>query len=63
MCVAFIKSKVCKAKECKAFLEQVSQRTKLVSTTHVPSLSRGLRGRDRMAVGFTTTYAISVYHQ
>ena len=23
---------------------------------------RGHRGRDRMIVGFTTTYAISVYH-
>ena len=23
---------------------------------------RGRRGRDRMVVGFTTTYAISVYH-
>ena len=23
---------------------------------------RGHRGRDRMVVGFTTTYAISVYH-
>ena len=62
MCVAFIKSKGCKAKECKAFMEQVSQRTKLVNITHVPSLSRGLRGRDRMAVAFTTTYAIRFYH-
>jgi hypothetical protein len=25
-----------------------------------PNFSR--RGRDRMVVGFTTTYAISVYH-
>ena len=25
-------------------------------------LIRGRRGRDRMVVGFTTTYAISVYH-
>ena len=24
--------------------------------------TRGRRGRDRMVVGFTTTYAISVYH-
>jgi len=23
---------------------------------------RGRRGRDRMVVGFTTTYAISAYH-
>jgi hypothetical protein len=23
---------------------------------------RGHRGRDRMVVGFTTTYAISAYH-
>jgi hypothetical protein len=25
-------------------------------------LLRGHRGRDRMVVGFTTTYAISAYH-
>jgi len=25
-------------------------------------LMRGRRGRDRMAVGFSTTYAISTYH-
>jgi len=25
-------------------------------------LSGGRRGRDRMVVGFTTTYAISAYH-
>jgi hypothetical protein len=24
---------------------------------------RGRRGRDRMVVGFTTTYAISAYHR
>jgi len=24
--------------------------------------NRGCRGRDRMVVGFTTTYAISTYH-
>jgi len=24
---------------------------------------RGRRGRDRMVVGFTTTYAISEYHR
>jgi hypothetical protein len=24
--------------------------------------SRGRRGRDRLVVGFTTTYAISAYH-
>jgi len=24
--------------------------------------NRGRRGRDRMVVGFTTTYAISAYH-
>jgi len=27
-----------------------------------PSLSRGLRGRDRLIVGFTTTSAIGAYH-
>ena len=62
MRVAFIKSKGCKAKQCQAFLGQVSQRTKLVNTTHVPSLSRDLHGRDRMTVRFTTTYAFSAYH-
>ena len=25
-------------------------------------MDRGRRGRDRMVVGFTTTYAISAYH-
>jgi hypothetical protein len=25
-------------------------------------LARGRHGRDHMVVGFTTTYAISVYH-
>jgi hypothetical protein len=29
--------------------------------TH-PSLVRGRRDRDRMVVGFTTTYAIRAYH-
>ena len=29
--------------------------------THINYL-RGLRGRDVMVVGFTTTYAISAYH-
>ena len=28
----------------------------------VLQLTRGRRGRDRMVVGFTTTYAISAYH-
>jgi hypothetical protein len=31
----------------------------------IPTIScnlRGRRGRDRMLVGFTTTYAISAYH-
>ena len=27
-----------------------------------PSKKRGCHGRDRMLVGFTTTYAISAYH-
>ena len=27
------------------------------------TLFKGRRGRDRMVVGFTTTYAINVYHQ
>jgi hypothetical protein len=28
----------------------------------VDSVPRGRRGRDRMVVGFTTTYTIGVYH-
>jgi len=32
------------------------------TTYHMDQKSRGRRGRDRMAVGFTTTYAISAYH-
>jgi hypothetical protein len=30
--------------------------------TLIDILHRGRRGRDRMVVGFTTTYAISAYH-
>jgi hypothetical protein len=30
--------------------------------TYVPFATRGRRGRDRMVVWFTTTYAISAYH-
>jgi hypothetical protein len=29
---------------------------------HTLSKTRGRRGRDRIIVGFTTTYAISAYH-
>jgi hypothetical protein len=29
---------------------------------HVLNINCGRRGRDRMVVGFTTTYAISAYH-
>ena len=28
----------------------------------LPLIHRGRRGRDRMAVGFTSTYAISAFH-
>jgi len=28
---------------------------------YICTMSRGRRGRDRMVVGFTTTYAISAY--
>ena len=34
----------------------------ICSTFKLISVLRGLRGRDRMVVGFTTTYAISAYH-
>jgi len=30
--------------------------------TSISFLTRGRHGRDRMVVGFTTTYAISDYH-
>ena len=33
------------------------------STTYIPMVFRGLRGRDRMVVGFTTTPAINAYHR
>ena len=32
------------------------------NTTNVIKKYRGYRGRDRMVVGFTTTYATSAYH-
>jgi hypothetical protein len=32
------------------------------STNKNRSVGRGCRSRDRMVVGFTTTYAISAYH-
>jgi hypothetical protein len=35
--------------------------TKLAILFHIPII-KGRRGRDRMVVGFTTTYAISAYH-
>jgi len=31
-------------------------------SSHGPFNTGGRRGRDRMVVGFTTTYAISAYH-
>ena len=34
----------------------------LQSSIYTALLTRGRRGRDRMVVGFTTTYAISAYH-
>jgi hypothetical protein len=34
----------------------------LLTLALYPSAARGLRGRDRMVVRFTTTYAISAYH-
>ena len=34
----------------------------LLTLALYPAVARGLRGRDRMVVGFTTTYAISAYH-
>ena len=33
---------------------------KSIDDMHIPC--RGRHGRDRMIVGFTTTYAISAYH-
>jgi hypothetical protein len=34
----------------------------IVDAVNTLLLSRGRRSRDRMVVGFTTTYAISAYH-
>jgi hypothetical protein len=34
----------------------------IIQTSNIVQLCRGRRGRDRMVVGFTTTYAISDYH-
>ena len=34
----------------------------LQSSIYTALLARGRRGRDRMVVEFTTTYAISAYH-
>ena len=34
----------------------------IVDAVNTLLLSRGHRSRDRMVVGFTTTYAISAYH-
>jgi len=33
-----------------------------IKIIYLRSMQRGRRGRDRMIVGFTTTYAISSYH-
>jgi hypothetical protein len=34
----------------------------IVKNVKLLSMRRGRRGRDRMVVEFTTTYAISAYH-
>ena len=34
----------------------------IIQASNIVQLCRGRRGRDRMVVGFTTTYAISDYH-
>ena len=41
---------------------KIKQHIYIFTTFIYPSTSRGIRGRDRMVVGFTTTYAISPYH-
>ena len=38
------------------------QETKYHTVGKVTIFNRGRRGRDRMIVGFTFTYAISAYH-
>jgi hypothetical protein len=41
----------------------MSQLNEYILTVHVISyILRGRRGRDRMVVGFTASYAISAYH-
>ena len=34
----------------------------LIQSVIIPTLKRGRYGGDRMVAGFTTTYAIVVYH-
>ena len=34
----------------------------IIQASNIVQLCRGRRGRDRMVVGFTITYAISDYH-
>ena len=33
-----------------------------ITHSFIPSKRRGCHGRDRMVLGFTTTYTINVYH-
>ena len=41
---------------------ELKQATHLYQSIYLQRGHRGRRDRDRMVVGFTTTYAISVYH-
>ena len=44
-----------------SLLNPVNKTTKVVHN-QIANTPRGCHGRDRMVVGFTTTYAISAYH-
>ena len=49
------------AKAFPKIMSQLFSSTEL-SNLNVHGYTRGRHGRDSMVVGFTTTYAISVYH-
>jgi hypothetical protein len=47
---------------CLSFIKLLTCHLDLLRVLEVLHLQRGRRVRDRMVIGFTTTYAISAYH-
>ena len=47
---------------CLSFIKLLTCHLDLLRVLEVLHLHRGRRVRDRMVIGFTTTYAISAYH-